>query len=39
MNVKSVYLMAVQQVSMDVLHQDFHEDDVHSRDCTAFKVS
>ncbi|KAM8876936.1 lymphocyte antigen 75 isoform 1-T1 [Synchiropus picturatus] len=24
-------------VSLEVLHQDFHEDDVYSRDCTAFK--
>lgn len=23
---------------MDVLHQDFHEDDAYDRDCTAFKV-
>ncbi|XP_054463457.1 lymphocyte antigen 75 [Anoplopoma fimbria] len=28
-----------QPVSMDVLHQDFHEDDAYSRDCTAFKTS
>lgn len=27
-----------QPVSMDVLHQDFHEDDAYSRDCTAFKT-
>ncbi|XP_073320102.1 lymphocyte antigen 75 [Pagrus major] len=27
-----------QPVSMDVLHQDFHEDDIYSRDCTAFKT-
>lgn len=32
-----VYSMSP-QVSMDVLHQDFHEDDAYSRDCTAFKV-
>lgn len=25
-------------VSMDVLHQDFHEDDAYRRDCTAFKT-
>lgn len=25
-------------VSVDVLHQDFHEDDAYSRDCTAFKT-
>ncbi|XP_026175387.1 lymphocyte antigen 75 [Mastacembelus armatus] len=25
-------------VSLDVLHQDFHEDDAYSRDCTAFKT-
>uniref|UniRef100_A0A8C4H149 Lymphocyte antigen 75 n=1 Tax=Dicentrarchus labrax TaxID=13489 RepID=A0A8C4H149_DICLA len=25
-------------VSMDVLHEDFHEDDEYSRDCTAFKT-
>ncbi|KAM6950375.1 lymphocyte antigen 75 [Lycodopsis pacificus] len=28
-----------QPVSMDILHQDFHEDDAYSRDCTAFKTS
>lgn len=39
LSVKSVYLMTLQQVSMDVLHHDFHEDDAYSRDCTAFKVS
>lgn len=27
-----------QPVSMDVLHQDFHEDDAYNRDCTAFKT-
>ncbi|XP_069553966.1 lymphocyte antigen 75 [Brachyistius frenatus] len=26
-------------VSMDVLHQDFHEDDAYSRDCSAFKTT
>ncbi|XP_029310813.1 lymphocyte antigen 75 [Cottoperca gobio] len=26
-------------VSMAILHQDFHEDDAYSRDCTAFKTS
>ncbi|XP_070760924.1 lymphocyte antigen 75 [Enoplosus armatus] len=26
-------------VTMDVLHQDFHEDDAYSRDCTAFKTT
>lgn len=36
LSVKSVYSFS--QVSMDVLHQDFHEDDAYSRDCTAFKV-
>lgn len=36
--VNSVYSMWLQQVSMDVLHHDFHEDDAYSRDCTAFKV-
>ncbi|KAA8595849.1 hypothetical protein FQN60_011140 [Etheostoma spectabile] len=38
-SVKSVYWMSPQQVTMDVLHQDFHEDDAYSRDCTAFKTS
>uniref|UniRef100_A0A8C9ZYT7 Lymphocyte antigen 75 n=1 Tax=Sander lucioperca TaxID=283035 RepID=A0A8C9ZYT7_SANLU len=28
-----------QPVAMDVLHQDFHEDDAYSRDCAAFKTS
>ncbi|XP_034536067.1 lymphocyte antigen 75 [Notolabrus celidotus] len=28
-----------QPVSMDVLHQDFYEDDAYSRDCTAFKTA
>ncbi|CAJ1049498.1 lymphocyte antigen 75 [Xyrichtys novacula] len=28
-----------QPVSMDVLHQDFHEDDAYSRDCAAFKTA
>uniref|UniRef100_A0A8C2WU94 Lymphocyte antigen 75 n=1 Tax=Cyclopterus lumpus TaxID=8103 RepID=A0A8C2WU94_CYCLU len=28
-----------QPVSMDVLHQDFHEDDAYRRDCAAFKTS
>ncbi|XP_044064905.1 lymphocyte antigen 75 isoform X2 [Siniperca chuatsi] len=28
-----------QPVSMDVLHQDFHEDDAYSRDCAAFKTT
>lgn len=23
---------------MEMLHQDFHEDDDYNRDCTAFKV-
>lgn len=23
---------------MEILHQDFHEDDAYNRDCTAFKV-
>ncbi|XP_041650306.1 lymphocyte antigen 75 isoform X2 [Cheilinus undulatus] len=26
-------------VSVDVLHQDFHEDDAYNRDCTAFKTT
>ncbi|XP_061133467.1 lymphocyte antigen 75 [Syngnathus typhle] len=26
-------------VTMDILHQDFHEDDAYSRDCTAFKTT
>ncbi|XP_074523381.1 lymphocyte antigen 75 [Halichoeres trimaculatus] len=28
-----------QPVSMDVLHEDFHEDDAYNRDCTAFKTT
>ncbi|KAM3625849.1 uncharacterized protein V6R79_018552 [Siganus canaliculatus] len=28
-----------QPVSMDVLHQDFHDDDAYNRDCAAFKTS
>lgn len=28
-----------QPVSIDVLHQDFYEDDPYSRDCTAFKTT
>ncbi|KAI3377502.1 hypothetical protein L3Q82_008681, partial [Scortum barcoo] len=28
-----------QPVSMDVLHQDFHEDDEYNRDCAAFKTT
>lgn len=31
--------MFLQQVSMDILQQDFHEDDAYDRHCTAFKVS
>uniref|UniRef100_A0A672YPW8 Lymphocyte antigen 75-like n=1 Tax=Sphaeramia orbicularis TaxID=375764 RepID=A0A672YPW8_9TELE len=27
-----------QPVSMDILHQDFHEDDAYNRDCAAFKT-
>lgn len=27
-----------QPVSLDILHQDFHENDPYSRDCTAFKT-
>ncbi|XP_072236924.1 lymphocyte antigen 75 [Leuresthes tenuis] len=26
-------------VSVEVLHQDFHEDDAYNRDCTAFKTT
>uniref|UniRef100_UPI0037E79329 lymphocyte antigen 75 n=1 Tax=Semicossyphus pulcher TaxID=241346 RepID=UPI0037E79329 len=28
-----------QPVSMDVLHQDFHEDDAYNRHCTAFQTA
>ena len=38
LSMKSVYSMCLHQVSLEILHNDFHEEDAYSRDCTAFKV-
>lgn len=34
----SVYWAFSEQVSLDVLHHEFHEDDAYNQDCAAFKV-